>query len=95
MSDDLEVPVEALESAMATGDPLAALLGDGSPAMGSAHPLPHELWHQADMEHPRDAEARGRRYAELMREHGHLVEREEGDDSPLLECGWDPRRGGT
>lgn len=51
-----------------------------------------DLWYQAAEEHPNDDnEARGRRYVELMREHGLIVPREPGDDSPLLPCGWDPR----
>lgn len=54
-------------------------------------PTPMQLWHQADAEFPDQDEARGRRYVELMREAGHIVPREPGDDSPLLPCGWDPR----
>ena len=56
-------------------------------------PSPSELWHQADAEFPEQPEERGRRYAELMREHGLLVDREPGDDSPLFGCGYDPRTG--
>ena len=56
-------------------------------------PRPHELWEQARSEHPDNAEARGRRYVQLMREAGLIVPREPGDDTPMtLECGWRPTR---
>lgn len=53
---------------------------------------PGELWNQAHDEYPDDAPARGERYVALMREHGHIVDREPGDTSPLFACGYDPRR---
>ena len=53
----------------------------------------NECWRQADAERPGDPDARGRRYIELMKLHGHIVPREPGDDSPLFACGYDPRRG--
>lgn len=37
---------------------------------------PYALWQQAHDEHPDDPEARRRRYAELMREAGHIVRRD-------------------
>ncbi len=54
---------------------------------------PSELWNEAKAEHPDDEELRGQRYAALMREHGLLIDREPGDDSPLFGCGYDPRTG--
>ena len=53
---------------------------------------PSKLWGQARSEHPKDGDARGRRYVQLMREAGLIVPREPGDDSPLLPCGWEPNR---
>jgi hypothetical protein len=35
--------------------------------------MPHDLWAQADSEHPGDVEARRERYLALMREHEHLI----------------------
>lgn len=58
-------------------------------------PSPNELYKQADREcrasgldgpHPRRL-----RYMELMREHGHIVPKQPGDDGNLP-CGW-PHRG--
>jgi hypothetical protein len=46
-------------------------------------PSPFELWQQANG----DADE----YRRLLREHGHLIDREPGDDSPLLPCGWTPK----
>src|SRR5438046_2731118 len=54
-------------------------------------PSPGVLWQQAEAEHPDDIDAHRRRYRELMREHGHLVERKPGDD-PNLPCGWPGKR---
>lgn len=54
-------------------------------------PSPMVLWYQAHGEHPDDADARGRRYVELLREHGHVVMRDPADRSPLFPCGYDPR----
>jgi hypothetical protein len=45
------------------------------------------LWRQARDEHPADNDARKRRFIELLREHGHVVDRKPGDD-PNLPCGW-------
>jgi hypothetical protein len=53
-------------------------------------PTPFQLWQQAQDEGGSD-EVRGRRYIELMVSHGFIVDREPGDDSPLLACGYDPR----
>lgn len=39
-------------------------------------PDPMVLWHQATLEHPVNAGRRADRYRELMREHGHLIDRE-------------------
>lgn len=58
-----------------------------------AKKTPSRLWEQARAEHPTDADARANRYVELMRAEGHIIEREKGDDSPLMPCGWDPSRG--
>lgn len=44
-------------------------------------PSPFELWQQAGGD--------GEEYRRLLREHGHLIPREPGDDSPLLPCGWE------
>jgi hypothetical protein len=41
------------------------------------------------MENPGSDYGRGMRYVELMREHGYVVDREEGDDSPLFDCGYE------
>ena len=58
------------------------------------HPAPHELYQQAKAEHPDGPESDvAARYLGLMREHGHIVDREPGDDSPLFACGYDPRPG--
>lgn len=45
--------------------------------MGSAGnaPSPAALWAQAEYEHPTDEAARSARYVELLRRHGHVVER--------------------
>lgn len=51
---------------------------------------PGVLWMQAHEEHPTDTAARRERYRELLREHGHLVDRKPGDD-PNLPCGWPHR----
>lgn len=51
----------------------------------------HACWEKAQKEFPDDQDRRGRRYVELLREQGHIVEREPGDDSPLLPCGWGSR----
>lgn len=56
-------------------------------------PTPAQLWKQADEENPRNASARGARYRDLMRQHGYLIDRQPGDDSPLFACGYDPRAG--
>lgn len=55
--------------------------------MGNDRPSPGVLWMQANEEHPNDDRARGGRYRELMREHGHLIP---GKPSPLP-CGWSPK----
>ena len=49
---------------------------------------PRELWNQAHRETGGgpDSVRCTQRYLELMREHGYLVRREPGDDSPLLDC---------
>lgn len=54
-------------------------------------PSPGALWMQAQKEHPEDVAAASARYRELLREHGHLVERKPGDD-PNLPCGWPGQR---
>jgi hypothetical protein len=54
-------------------------------------PSPFQLWQQAQNEGSTDDE-RGRRYLELMVEHGHIIDREPGDDSPLFARGYDPRK---
>ena len=43
---------------------------------------PYELWQQAGGD--RDE------YRRLLREHGHLIDREPGDDSQVFPCGWTP-----
>jgi hypothetical protein len=48
--------------------------------------MPAELYAQAEKEHPHDREALRDRYRQLMIEHGHLVERQPGDDGSLP-CG--------
>lgn len=54
---------------------------------------PGELWEQATKEAIAaegagfSSERRRRRYIELMREHGHVVDREPGDTTTLLPCG--------
>lgn len=62
--------------------------------MTGARVSPGVLWQQADAEHPGDADARRKRYLQLLIEHGHVVYREPGDGSPLLPCGYAPRRPG-
>lgn len=52
-----------------------------------AEATPFELWTQADQEHPGNASARGSRYRELMRKHGHLVDAKPGEPRNLP-CGW-------
>lgn len=51
-----------------------------------------ELHSQAYMEHPRHASAALARYRELLIEHGHLIDRNPGDDGNELPCGWKPKR---
>lgn len=51
---------------------------------------PAVLWYQAEQEHPDDLDTRRVRYLELMREHGHIIKREPGDNSPLFSCGYKP-----
>lgn len=52
-----------------------------------------DCWQQAAQENPGEAAfTRRRRYLELLSEHGHLVEREPGDDGNLP-CGWPGRVG--
>jgi hypothetical protein len=63
---------------------------DADPAP-QPHPSPYQLWQQAQDEGGTKDE-RGRRYIELMVEHGHIIDREPGDDSPLFACGYDPRK---
>jgi hypothetical protein len=46
---------------------------------------PSELWQIARSEHPENAEARGKRYVQLLREAGLVVPREPGDNSPMRE----------
>lgn len=53
-------------------------------------PSPAVLWHQANEEHPDDEVTRRERYLDLMREHGHIVQRESDDDRPLFSCGYQP-----
>lgn len=55
------------------------------------NPTPHELWSQADREHPDDDDARTDRYRELMIEHGLLIP---GKPKPLP-CGWPKRPAGS
>lgn len=59
--------------------------------MSDKETSPSRLWFRAFDEFPDDKEARGRRYVELLREHGLIIDREPGDDSPLFACGYDPR----
>lgn len=59
----------------------------------TARPAPSSLWQQAAREHPHDPDARRRRYVELLREHGHVVDRQPGDDGNLP-CGWPHRTEG-
>ncbi len=64
------------------------------PDTSPVEPTPAQLWKQAEQEAKpalnrvwvRD------RYLELMREHGYLIPREPGDDSPLFACGYDPSK---
>lgn len=46
-------------------------------------PSPYELWRQAN--------GNGDGYRRLLREHGHLIDRQPGDDGNLP-CGWPGRR---
>lgn len=48
--------------------------------MTDTKPSAYDLWVQADGDRER--------YRELLLEHGLLIPREPGDDSPLLPCGW-------
>jgi hypothetical protein len=52
---------------------------------------PHVLWRKASAEYPDDRTACRDRYIELMREHGHIVKAEPGQDRNLP-CGWPGRR---
>jgi hypothetical protein len=55
-------------------------------------PAPFQLYQQAlDETKGQPTSKLTERYLELMREHGHLVPRQPGDDSPLFACGYDPR----
>lgn len=56
-----------------------------------AHPTAHALWCQADREHPHDPKGRRIRYRELMHKHGHIIDRQPGDDRPLFPCGYQPK----
>jgi hypothetical protein len=57
-------------------------------------PAPFQLYQQALDETKGQPHGKlTERYLELMREHGHLVPRQPGDDSPLFACGYDPRPG--
>jgi hypothetical protein len=51
---------------------------------------PANIYARAKREYPDDGTARGLRYAALMREAGHVIDREPGDVSPLLPCGFVP-----
>lgn len=51
-------------------------------------PSAFELWNLAAEDHPNDPAARQARYLDLMRQHGHVVTREPGDDRPLFSCGY-------
>jgi hypothetical protein len=53
---------------------------------------PVNLYEQARQEFPDDKGARGKRYLELLREAGHVIERKPDDKSKLFECGFDPRK---
>ena len=44
------------------------------------NPTPLQLWKQADGD--------AVKYRKLMREHGLILKREPGDDSPVLPCGY-------
>lgn len=52
-------------------------------------PTLSDLYYQARAEYPADPAAVHARYHELMVEHGHLIERQAGDDG-ALPCGWKP-----
>lgn len=54
-------------------------------------PSPARLWWAAEQAHPNDYEARTLLYLDLMRQAGHIIPREEGDDRPLFPCGYEPR----
>lgn len=55
----------------------------------TGRPAPHELYQQAHSEcRDQGEDAIGA----LMRQHGHIIDRSPGDDSPLFACGYDPRR---
>lgn len=47
-------------------------------------PSPFELWQRASGDGPT--------YIQLLREHGHVIDREPGDTTPLFACGYDPHR---
>jgi len=51
---------------------------------------PYELYVQAEQER---SAAVTKRYLELMKQEGYLIERKAGDNDPLLPCGHDPREG--
>lgn len=50
-------------------------------------PLPHVLWKQSCDEWGVGTGQQRVRYRELLREHGHLVDKQPGDDDSLA-CGW-------
>lgn len=71
------------------------LIGSGNYCPCECRSWPHQpaaLWDVAAKAHPDNAEARRDHYLALMREHGHIVKREAGDDRPLFPCGYEPRR---
>jgi hypothetical protein len=53
---------------------------------------PIRLWDQANEEYPDDKTARTKRYLELMREEGHIIKKQPGDNRPLFPCGYEPRK---
>lgn len=48
-------------------------------------PSPYDIWKEIEQV-PETREVRSQMYLERMRAVGHIVDREEGDDSPLLPC---------
>lgn len=51
-------------------------------------PSAFALWQQSCDEHGQGTDAQKQRYADLLREHGHIVPRQPDDPPNTLPCGW-------